>query len=253
MADNKMVNTAVFHKRDSYIVESLAAFYRASDVSAKAPATKRLPCRGYRASDVTPKVDELAITSNLTKALKRNSGSISSTKLTKPRQTTLCKRLSFNQDHQRNSPSISSSSSSQTNLCKQLSWNRSFDSSNSSSLTIMTMSSTMTPTPTSSVNSISIEMSETSEFDESVCSDVSDESELSQSLSAQLIQRHIIQQYSLNPAIYFDRAAMTESNGKVIAVSSTPLKAGLIHEWTLEVYIHCISTIYSYVNMMIYH
>lgn len=28
---------------------------------------------------------------------------------------------------------------------------------------------------------------------------------------------------------------MTESNGKVIAVSSTPLKAGLIHEWTLEV------------------
>ena len=101
----------------------------------------------------------------------------------------------------------------------------------SSSMTIMTL----TPTPRSSVNSISIEMSETSEFDESVVSDISDSSDNESNCSSkELLRRHIIQQYSLNPAIHFDTVAITESNDKIIAVSSKPLRSG-VHEWTLQI------------------
>ena len=49
-----------------------------------------------------------------------------------------------------------------------------------------------------------------------------------------LLRRHILQKYSLNPFVHFNRASITESNGKIIAVSSKPLVTGE-HNWTLEI------------------
>lgn len=53
-------------------------------------------------------------------------------------------------------------------------------------------------------------------------------------LSDRLLRRHFHQKYSLNPFVHFDMASITKSNGKIIAVSSKPLKYG-VHEWTLEI------------------
>ena len=54
------------------------------------------------------------------------------------------------------------------------------------------------------------------------------------SVSQQLIRKHFDQKYSLNPFVHFDRASITKSNGKVIALSSKPLIKGE-YEWTLEI------------------
>ena len=51
--------------------------------------------------------------------------------------------------------------------------------------------------------------------------------------SDELLRRHILQRKSLNPFVHFDIASITESNGKVIAVSSKPLVTGK-HKWTIE-------------------
>jgi len=50
----------------------------------------------------------------------------------------------------------------------------------------------------------------------------------------QLLDRHILQKHSMNQSVHFDRASITGSNGKMIAVSSQPLGPGT-HEWTLEI------------------
>ena len=53
-------------------------------------------------------------------------------------------------------------------------------------------------------------------------------------VSQQIIRKHLDQKYSLNPFVHFDHASITESNGKVIAVSSKPLTKGE-YEWALEI------------------
>lgn len=76
----------------------------------------------------------------------------------------------------------------------------------------------------------------TSEYADSTQSDRSaaDRKCTSLSLSEQLISRHLIQKCSSNPTIHFDAAAITKSNGKIIAISCNPLESG-IHEWTLDI------------------
>ena len=68
MADSKVIKAVANNYRDAYILESLADFYRASDVLAKAPELA-LNCKMQTLSPT----DGLVIMSNLTKALKRNS------------------------------------------------------------------------------------------------------------------------------------------------------------------------------------
>lgn len=52
-------------------------------------------------------------------------------------------------------------------------------------------------------------------------------------VSKDIISLHFIQKYSLNMNVRFDKAAVTKSNGKMIAISSNPLESGCF-EWTLE-------------------
>ena len=60
-------------------------------------------------------------------------------------------------------------------------------------------------------------------------------------LSAQLIDHHLVQRKkllnnanALESSVHFDSAAITQSNGKIIALSSRPLTSGK-HEWSLEI------------------
>jgi len=49
-----------------------------------------------------------------------------------------------------------------------------------------------------------------------------------------ILGRHLMQQHSLNQSVRFDTASITESNGKMVALSSKGLSAG-VHEWTIEI------------------
>lgn len=73
-----------------------------------------------------------------------------------------------------------------------------------------------------------------SEYAESTQSEREESNIGSIGLSNQLIGRHFVQKDSLNLSVHFDTAALTQSNGKIIAVSSHPLKSGT-HEWTVEI------------------
>lgn len=73
-----------------------------------------------------------------------------------------------------------------------------------------------------------------SEYAESTQSEREESNIGSIGLSNQLIGRHFVQKDSLNLSVHFDAAALTQSNGKIIAVSSHPLKSGT-HEWTVEI------------------
>ena len=54
-------------------------------------------------------------------------------------------------------------------------------------------------------------------------------------LSAKLIDHHLVQkEHSSESSVHFDSAAITQSNGKVIALSSRPLTSGK-SEWNLEI------------------
>ena len=53
-------------------------------------------------------------------------------------------------------------------------------------------------------------------------------------MTDQLLKSHILQEMSLNPKVHFDRLNVSDSNGKMIAVSSKPLESG-IHEWTMGI------------------
>jgi len=61
--------------------------------------------------------------------------------------------------------------------------------------------------------------------------------ETAPSLSDQILDRFILQKPAFNQPVHFDRASYTESNGKIIAVSSKALGPGK-HEWTMEI-AHC--------------
>ena len=110
----------------------------------------------------------------------------------------------------------------------------------SSSLPMTT--SALTYSPHSSVLMMSIDASQYAEsiasdrIDSEMDSAKTDDNESTQSScpSKDLLRLHLFQKCSLNTSIHFDTAAMTDSNGKVIAVSHTPLKSGA-HEWTLEI------------------
>ena len=54
-------------------------------------------------------------------------------------------------------------------------------------------------------------------------------------LSAQIIDHHLVQkELSSESSVHFDSAAITQSNGKIIALSSRPLTSGK-HEWSLKI------------------
>ena len=107
-------------------------------------------------------------------------------------------------------------------------------------LTVLTYSAS----PHSSVNTISIDASEyaasivpdvtDSEMDSEQSDDESSTESIRPDPSKQLLGHHLFQENSLNPAVHFDSVATTESNGKVIAVSTKPLESGK-YEWTLEI------------------
>merc|ERR1719242_474416 len=52
--------------------------------------------------------------------------------------------------------------------------------------------------------------------------------------SGKRLRRHFEQQNSLNLHVHFDSVSKTKSNGKIIAVSSNPLRRG-VYKWTLEI------------------